>query len=67
MMILYSTNCPMCNVLKQKLDEKHIGYQLETDIDKMQELGFTAAPMLQVDKKIMSFREALSYINSLSE
>lgn len=67
MVILYSTHCPMCNVLKQKLDEKHIGYQLETDIDKMQELGFTTAPMLQVDEKIMSFREALSYINSLSE
>lgn len=67
MVILYSTNCPMCNVLKQKLDEKHIDYQLETDVDKMQKIGFISVPKLQIDEKIMSFSEALSYINSLSE
>ena len=65
MFTLYSTGCPKCKVLKMKLDQKGIDYTECNDTDKMQELGISTVPMLQEDDgPIMSFTEAVSYINS---
>ena len=36
---LYSTGCPKCKVLKAKLDQKDLTYDIETDIEKMKELN----------------------------
>ena len=59
---LYTTGCPQCKVLKQKLDEKGVKYITVTDIEEMEKRGFTAAPMLEVDGETMSFRTALDWI-----
>ena len=67
MVVLYSTHCPMCNALAQRLNEAKIEYQVETDIDVIQELGFTTVPMLKVDDRILTYREAIAYINSLTD
>ena len=61
--ILYSTGCPKCNVLKRKLDEKNIKYEIVDDIDKMQEKGFTSAPMLEVDGSIFDFSDAIIWLS----
>lgn len=65
MMILYSTGCPKCNVLKKKLDDKNIQYEICTDTDKMQELEIQTVPMLQVDDSFMNFEMAVKFVNSL--
>ena len=65
--VLYSTGCTMCRALKQRLDEAKIEYQVEDDIDKMMSLGFTTVPMLQVDDKILTYKEAISYINEYNK
>ena len=31
--ILYSTNCPRCNVLKKKLEEKKVEFDISNDVD----------------------------------
>lgn len=40
MIILYSTECPNCNVLKMKLDNSNIEYNIENNISKIVELSF---------------------------
>lgn len=60
---LYSTNCPRCKVLEAKLAQKDIQYTLCTDVSIMQSKGFTEAPVLEVDDKILSFAEAIRFVN----
>ena len=61
--ILYSTNCPKCNVLEKKLQEKDIDFIIENDIDVMTEKGFMSAPILEVDGSFMDFKKAVDWIN----
>lgn len=63
--ILYSTGCPKCKVLKSKLDSKGIKYEIVSDVDEMLRLGMTTVPCLGVNDKIMNFKESVDYINSL--
>ena len=65
MVVLYSTGCPQCNVLKQKLDAKNVDYVLENDVDKMLEKGFTSAPILEVDGEIMNTQQAFKWLTEL--
>ncbi len=64
MIILYSTGCPRCRVLRQKLNSKHVPYTEENSVSKMLELGITQVPVLSVDGKIMEFSEANAWINN---
>lgn len=63
--ILYSTHCPKCNVLEKKLKQKGIDYNEVNDVTVMEEKGFLSVPMLEVDGKIMDFKEANDWINKL--
>lgn len=61
--ILYSTGCPKCNVLKKKLSNAGIEYTEENNIKIMEELGIDAVPVLKVGNKMLSYIEAVNYIN----
>lgn len=63
--ILYSTGCPKCKVLKTKLDNKGIEYEIVNDTDEMLRLGMTTVPCLGIDGEIKDFKESVDYINSL--
>lgn len=67
MIILYSTNCPKCKILEQKLKSKNIKYSEFTDVDKMIEMGFSVMPMLEVDGVIMDFATANKWVNEFNE
>ena len=60
--ILYSTGCPACMMLKKKLDEAHIDYVENTDVNLMIEKGFTTVPQLEVNGTVYGTREALKWI-----
>lgn len=60
--ILYSTGCPKCKILKDKLDVKEITYQVCDDVELIIQKGFKTVPMLEVDGAIMNYNEALIYI-----
>lgn len=62
---LYTTNCPQCHVLEQKLMQKKLLYNKVTDIEIMKEKGFLSAPMLEVDGVTMNFKDAYHYIDTL--
>lgn len=63
---LYSTGCPKCKVLKAKLDQKDLTYDIETDIEKMKELNILSVPVLKVDDKFLQFKDAIDWVNSLT-
>lgn len=62
--ILYSTNCPQCMVLKQKLSAKNIPFTECNDLAEMMRLGFQSAPQLEVDGTIMNFTGAINWVNA---
>lgn len=65
-MILYTSHCPKCNVLKTKLDQKKIDYKTIEDRDTFINKGFEELPKLELDDgTILSFVEANKYINNL--
>ena len=62
--ILYSTGCPKCEVLKKKLKAKNIEYVEHNNVDDMESLGIDQVPVLSVDGSLMSFAEANNWINN---
>ena len=63
MVILYTTHCPKCKVLEKKLEKANIQYEVCEDAAIMTEKGFTSAPMLEVNGKAFTFKEAADWIN----
>lgn len=61
--ILYSTDCPKCHVLEKKLESKGIKFNIEKDINVMEEKGFMSAPMLEIDGEIKDFNDAVVWVN----
>lgn len=61
--ILYSTGCPKCNVLKKKLNDKNINFTENNDIGTMTSLGIEQVPVLSIDGKLMDFTQANTWIN----
>ena len=64
--LLYSTHCPRCNVLKKKLQQKNIQFEEINDVEIMMKKGYMSAPMLEVDDVSMNFKEAVDWINTLN-
>ena len=58
MITLYTTHCPKCRVLETKLNKAGVKYKTSEDIQKMLELGFKSAPVLDVNGEIYLFKEA---------
>lgn len=64
--VLYSTGCPKCQVLEKKLTQKGIDFIVDMDIDKIVQLGFKSAPILEVEGQYMKFADANKYVNDWS-
>lgn len=62
--ILYSTGCPRCDVLKDKLDSKAVSYSVNNSVDEMTELGISEVPVLSVNGQLMKFKEAVEWVNN---
>lgn len=62
--ILYSTGCPKCKVLKAKLDSKHIPYVENNSLDDMEKLDVMSVPMLSVDGVMYDFSEGVKWVNN---
>ena len=62
MITLYSTGCPNCRLLKEKLDRFGKQYETVTDISIMKEKDIYTVPALEIDGEIYSFKEALKLV-----
>lgn len=63
--ILYTTHCPRCKVLADKLSEKHITYEEFTDKQKMLEMGMDMMPVLQIGNAQYGFKEAMKVVGGM--
>lgn len=63
--VLYSTHCPKCNVLSQKLNSKSIQFEEINDVETMQSIGIKTVPMLEVDGVLMDFGKATQWVNNI--
>lgn len=61
--LLYSTGCPRCNVLKSKLADKSIEYTENNSVEDMTALGITHVPVLSVYGELCDFKDAVEWIN----
>lgn len=64
MITLYTTHCPRCKVLKAKLDSENIGYEVVEGEEAIREKGFVTTPLLEVDDKVLTFAEAMQWVNT---
>lgn len=62
--ILYSTGCPRCEVLKKKLAEKSVNYTEVTSVEDMLAIGIKEVPVLSVDETLMNFKDAVDWVNN---
>lgn len=60
--ILYSTHCPQCDILEEKLNAKNIKYTEVSDISLMLEKGIKNVPVLEVDGDMMDFLKACEWV-----
>ena len=62
--ILYTTHCPRCMVLEQKLKQKGVTFTEVNDVDEIQNKGYQQVPVLEVDGEVMDFPTAVKWINN---
>lgn len=67
MVVLYSTGCPLCNVLKEKLEAANIKYTTVSDKETMLAEGIDRVPVLDVDGERMEMGAANRWIMSRSK
>lgn len=67
MVVLYSTGCPKCQVLKKKLNASGMQYSACEDRDRMIQNGISEVPVLQIDDTYLNFKESVDFINTLTK
>lgn len=65
--ILYTTHCPMCTVLEEKLQDANFEYDTVEDPQEIIKLGYRSAPILSVDENTMTFKEACNWIEYMED
>ena len=62
--ILYSNNCPRCKILKKKLDDNKINYEIIDNVDTMIDKGLSTVPVLEINGRMLDFKEAVEWVNN---
>ena len=65
MIILYTTHCPKCNVLVEKLNKSGIKFEECEDLKILIAKGFKQVPMLEVEGKMLNFIEAVKWASEV--
>ena len=64
-MILYSTGCPLCKTLEQRMNKSGVSYTKITDEEEIMAQGFQSVPILYAKGKNMMFSEAMAFIDAI--
>ena len=62
---LYTTNCPQCKMLEAALKNKGLSFNTVYGEEEIINRGFHSAPILEADGEVMSFAEAVRWVNGL--
>ena len=61
--VLYSTGCPKCKILKKKLDDKGIKYEEVNEKEKIMAKGVLSVPWLEANGDMMDFGKSIKWVN----
>ena len=69
MITLYTTEtCPRCKVLKTKLEQANIEFEITLDISKLESLGILQVPMLEMDNgEMLDFNAAIKFLKEIQK
>ena len=67
MVVLYSTGCPKCVTLENRLNNNGINFTISNDVDKLIKMGFQNAPILQIDNDYYEFTEAMKKLKEFEQ
>jgi len=60
--VVYATEeCPLCDMLIKRLDENNIKFEKTLDVNKVLDLGFKGAPVLEIDDNFVNFKDAMAW------
>ena len=62
---LYTTHCPKCKILEERLNEKKIKYEVIDNIEELQKMNFKSVPNLEIDGKIYNYLDSIRYLNKM--
>lgn len=62
---LYTIDCPKCRIIEKKLNSLNINFDICKDIKLMEKKDINLLPVLEVNEKLMDFKEANNWINNL--
>lgn len=62
---LYTTHCPKCKILEERLNEKKIKFEIIDNVEELQKMNFKTVPNLDIDGKIYNYLDAIKYLNKL--
>lgn len=62
---LYTTHCPKCKILEERLNEKKVKFEVIDNMEELQKMNFKSVPNLEIDGKIYNYLEAIKYLNKL--
>ena len=63
--IFYTIECPRCMILEKKMKAKGLKYTKVMDTRIFEEKGIDLFPMIEVDDKLLTYLEAIKYINNI--
>lgn len=67
-LILYTTNCPRCQLLKERLTQAGMEYAVVDDIDVILNKGIAEVPVLEIeDGRLLSFGDSIRYIGGVAK
>lgn len=64
MVVLYTTGCPRCKILKKKLDEAGIEYTENNNVDEMLSLGISEVPVLKVNGELLNYNSSIEWLSN---
>jgi len=64
MIILYTNDCPRCKILKGKLDDKQIQYEICDDLSVMADKFIRSVPVLEINGNLLDFARANTWVNN---
>ena len=62
---LYTTHCPKCNTLVERLEKKNIAFETCEDMKVLVAKGFKTVPVLEIDGQLMDFAQSMKWVSEV--
>lgn len=64
-LILFSNDCPRCKVLKNKLKEKNIEYEISENFEELEQHNLQTLPVLKYEGNYYTFGDAVKLVGEM--